>query len=114
MRNKAGMAALVVVALALSLGGLAIADRPQYDPYGWLLWGRELTGGTPFSTADYPSWKPLAALITVPVSLAGAAAPVVWLVVERLLALGGLVVAYLVGARLAGRLAGVLAAVSVV
>src|SRR5438067_987722 len=115
MRSKVVIAAVVVAALALALGALAIADRPQYDPYGWLLWGRELTtGAASFSTADYPSWKPLAALLTVPVSLAGAAAPVAWLVVERLLALGGLVAAYLVARRLAGRAAGVLAVVSVV
>src|SRR5690349_9088503 len=93
--------AVVVAAAALvaALLGLAVIARPQYDPYGWLLWGREILHGSGFSTADYPSWKPLAAALAVPIALAGSAAPVVWLVVERMLALTGLLFAYLIGRR---------------
>lgn len=104
--------ALCVALAGATVGACAllVVARPQYDPYGWLLWGRELVHGSGFSTANYPSWKPLAAVLAVPVSLAGTAAAAVWLVVERALALVGLVFAYRLGARLGGRGAGVLAA----
>src|SRR5437763_108802 len=112
-RAPALAAGVIVVAGVCTL--VLPITRPQYDPYGWLLWGREITNGSPpFSTVDYPSWKPLAALLTTPIALAGSAAPTVWLVVERALALAGLVLAYVIGARLAGRAAGLLAAIAVV
>jgi hypothetical protein len=104
---------VIWIALAGTAAGacaLLVVARPQYDPYGWLLWGRELVHGSGFSTGNYPSWKPLAAVLAFPVALAGSAAPAVWLVVERALALVGVVFAYGLAARLGGRGAGALAA----
>lgn len=55
-----------------------------------------------------PSWKPLPVLITTPLALAGSVAPTLWLLVARTAALLGLVVAFRLCERLAGRWAGVL------
>ena len=35
---------------------------PVYDPWAWLIWGRELLHGG-LETAAGPSWKPLPVLI---------------------------------------------------
>jgi hypothetical protein len=110
-QRLAGIGA-VLAAAAVACAALAVVAHPQYDPYGWLLWGRELARGSGFSTVQYPSWKPLAALLALPASLAGAAAPAAWLVLERVLALGGVVLAYVAATRLAGRAAGIVAAAS--
>lgn len=109
-------AAVVLVAAALALAALTLLapSSPSYDPFAWIVWGRELmpgAGGPPFGLAGGPSWKPLPVLFTAPFSLAGDAAPALWLLVARaglLLALAG---AYRLGARLAGVGAGVLSAV---
>src|SRR5947208_3632538 len=72
-RAPALAAGVIVVAGVCTL--VLPITRPQYDPYGWLLWGREITNGSPpFSTVDYPSWKPLAALLTTPIALVAVAA----------------------------------------
>jgi hypothetical protein len=102
--------------LLLAIASTAWVPTPQFDPYGWLLWGREIWSGTPvFNTVDYPSWKPLGALLAVPAyAVGGSAAPTAWLVLERVLALFGLVLAFDLGRALGGRLAAVLAAGGVV
>jgi hypothetical protein len=98
---------------ALLAGGAAVAalvslllpSSPSYDPYAWLVWGRELSDpAQPFGLAGGPSWKPLPVLLAGPLWLAaGTAAPAAWLVVARaggLLALAG---GWALAARLAGR-----------
>jgi hypothetical protein len=79
-----------------------------------LLWGREILHGSGFSTSSYPSWKPLGALLALPVAATGSAAPALWLVLERTLALAGLVFAYRLASSLAGRVAGVIAVAGIV
>jgi MFS family permease len=108
-------AAVVLVAVALALAALTLLapSSPSYDPFAWIVWGRELmpgAGGEPFGLAGGPSWKPLPVLFTTPFSLAGDAAPGLWLLVARaglLLALAG---AFALGRRLGGVLAGAVAA----
>src|SRR4051794_40873234 len=108
--------ALVAVSLALPALTLLAPSSPSYDPFAWIVWGRELmpgAGGEPFGLAGGPSWKPLPVLFTAPFSLAGDAAPALWLLVARtglLLALAG---AFALGRRLDGALAGAIAAVFV-
>jgi hypothetical protein len=78
-----------------------------FDPWSWLVWGREVTR-LELDTAGGPSWKPLPVLATTALSVAGRAAPALWLVLARaggLLAIAG-------AAALAGRLAGTVAAVT--
>jgi MFS family permease len=91
-------AALVALAAALSL---LLPYMPVYDPWGWLVWGRELAR-LDLATASGPSWKPLPVLIDAPLSLLGGAAPELWLLVAR----AGWLLAPLLAAVLAWRLAG--------
>ena len=86
---------------------MLVPSAPTTDPWGWILWGRELThfhlqtvvGGA-------PSWKPLPVLVTTPLALLGGAAPQLWLLVARAGGLFSLFVAYRLGRRLAGPVAG--------
>jgi hypothetical protein len=109
-------AALIAGCLALAALTLLTPSSPSYDPFAWVVWGRELmpgAGGEPFGLAGGPSWKPLPVLFTTPFALAGDAAPALWLLVARaglLLALAG---AFAAGRRLGGLLAGVVAALAV-
>jgi hypothetical protein len=91
-----------VVAAALSL---LLPSTPTYDPWAWIIWGREITQ-LDLVTTDGPSWKPLPVLFTAPFALLGGAAPELWLVVARAGGLLGLVFAYRVARRLGGPVAG--------
>lgn len=93
-------ACVVVAALSLLL-----PSAPTYDPWAWIIWGREILHGD-LVTDTGPSWKPLPALFTTPFALSGSAAPSLWLVVARAGFLLSLVLAFRVAARLGGRVAG--------
>jgi hypothetical protein len=56
--------------LALAAATLLIPSAPTTDPWGWIVWGREIVH-LQFSTAigGAPSWKPLPVLFTAPLSL---------------------------------------------
>ena len=90
-------AALAVAAVSLVLLPPALA----FDPWAWLVWGHEVSRGA-LDTAGGPSWKPLPVLVTTPLALTGAAAPLLWLLVAR----AGGVLALAGAHRLAGQLAG--------
>ncbi|MEA2390749.1 MAG: hypothetical protein QOK31_858 [Solirubrobacteraceae bacterium] len=107
----------VLVAVVFAMAGLSLlwASAPQFDPQGWLLWGREITDSKlPFSTFGYPSWKPLPALVTVPLSLLGDSAPALWLVLMRVAMMLGLVVGFRLGRRLGGVAAGLVAVAALI
>nr|MDQ3725582.1 hypothetical protein [Actinomycetota bacterium] len=72
----------VVAALALAAASLALPFYPVYDPWAWLVWGRELVHGG-LETAAGPSWKPLPVLTCAPLSLLGDAGPKAWLLIAR-------------------------------
>jgi len=91
----------VATALALAAASLALPFHPVYDPWAWLVWGRELLDGG-LETAAGPSWKPLPVLIDTPLSLFGDAAPKAWLLVAR----SGWICAPLLAGLLAARLSG--------
>jgi hypothetical protein len=107
--------AVIAGCLALAALSLLAPSIPSYDPFAWLVWGRELVEPSQsFGLAGGPSWKPLPVLFTAPFALvAGGAAPSLWLLVARTGALLALTGAYALGARLAGMWAGVVAAVAV-
>ncbi len=114
--SATGVAALLVGgALALAALSLLAPSIPSYDPFAWIVWGRELVQPSQhFALAGGPSWKPLPVLFTAPFSLvADGAAPSLWLVVARAGALLALAGAYALGARLAGMWAGLAAALAV-
>jgi hypothetical protein len=84
-----------------ALSALVIAPAPSYDPWAWLLWGREIAGGT-LSTNEGPAFKPLPVAVCALLAPLGSAAPVVWVIVAR----AGLVLAVVLAFRLGRRLAG--------
>lgn len=89
------------MALPLAAVSLALPFFPVYDPWAWLVWGRELLHGS-FETAAGPSWKPLPVLIDAPLSLLGDAAPKAWLLIARAGWICAPLLAGLLGARLSG------------
>lgn len=91
----------VGAALVLAAASLALPFHPVYDPWAWLVWGREVLQGH-FETAAGPSWKPLPVLIDAPLSLLGDAAPQGWLLIAR----AGWICAPLMAGLLAARLSG--------
>jgi len=101
------LAACVVLALA----SLAAPSVPNSDPWGWIIWGRQLDHFD-LVTAGYPSWKPLPGAVTALLGLVGAG-PGGWLVVVRAGGLAVLVLAYRMAARHGGRVAGVVAAAGI-
>lgn len=94
----------------VAAASMPFAPSLSYDAWGWLLWGREIVGSLPFTTATYPSWKPLTGLIAIPLAPLGDAAPWLWLLGVRTGAVVALVLAFRLGWRAAGPWAGVLAA----
>jgi hypothetical protein len=92
----------LVLAGSLAVGAvsLLLPSTPSYDPWAWLIWGRELTSGELDTTAG-PAWKPLTVAIAALLSPLGAA-PELWLALARA---AGVAAVFAVGA-LAWRLAG--------
>lgn len=103
---RATVACLVLAGLFT----LLFQGAPTYDPWAWIIWGREIVHGDLVTTTG-PSWKPLPMLFTVPFAVLGQAEPDLWLWVSRAFALLGLLAASQLAMRLGGRLAAALAAV---
>ena len=97
-----------VACVSLASLTLLLPSVPSYDPWSWLVWGREVVH-LDLNTMTGPSWKPLPVLLTAPYSLAGSAAPDLWLATARAATFGAVLVAVTLGMRFAGRLAGVFA-----
>ncbi|HXE44572.1 MAG TPA: hypothetical protein VN635_05180 [Conexibacter sp.] len=91
----------LLAALALALGALSLLypSTPTYDPWAWIIWGREIAH-LDLQTTGGPSWKPLPVVFTTVFSLFGSAAPNLWLIVAR----GGAILAVLFAFRLGARL----------
>ena len=89
-----GAAALVIAATTLLL-----PSTPSYDPWSWLVWGREILHGT-LHTQGGPTWKPLPIIFATIFAIFGAAQANLWLVVAR----AGAVLATLMTFKLAARL----------
>jgi hypothetical protein len=106
--------ALAVAAALAALSLLVVAPAPSYDPWMWLLWGREVAEGG-LDTREGPAFKPLPVAVGALLAPLGEAAPVAWVLLVRT---GGALAAWFawrLGARLAGgsRLGGALAVVAV-
>ena len=104
-RQRPGL--LVVVAACLLLGVLSLLVRTGlgYDPWAWLVWGRELTR-LDLDTVGGPSWKPLPVILIAPFTWLGALAPSIWLVFSRAAAFAAVALSYRLASRFAGRAAG--------
>jgi hypothetical protein len=105
---------LLAACLGVATWSLTLPSVPTYDPWAWLIWGREILHGDLVTTAG-PSWKPLPVLFTTPFALLGdTGAPLAWLVVARAGGLLAVAMAYRLGKRLAGPLAGTIAAIALI
>ena len=92
----------LLACLALALLSLLTPSAPTTDPWGWIVWGREVAHlDLDTSQGGSPSWKPLPVLITTPLSIFGDALPAAWLVVARAGGLFGLVLVVVLAVRLA-------------
>lgn len=94
----------LLAAAALAIGALSLLypSTPTYDPWAWIIWGREIVH-LDLQTTGGPSWKPLPVLFTMVFSLFGSAAPDLWLVVARGGAILAVMLAFRLGARLTSR-----------
>jgi hypothetical protein len=97
---------LIVVALAIGALSLLLPSTPSYDPWAWIIWGREIVHLN-LQTTGGPSWKPLPVIFTTLFAPFGKAAPDMWLVIAR----AGAVVAVAMSFRLAVRLTRVIAGI---
>lgn len=97
-RSPWGVGAACLCAAALSL---LAPSTPTYDPWAWLVWGREV-GGLDLDTSAGPAWKPLPVLVTTIIAPLGEAAPTLWLLLAR----AGGALALVLAFRLAGQIAG--------
>jgi hypothetical protein len=57
------MAKLIAVCVAFGGLSLVLPSEASYDPWAWLVWGRELAH-LHLDTTGGPSWKPLPVLVT--------------------------------------------------
>ena len=102
--------AIVAGSLLLGFLTLLLPSAPTYDPFAWIIWGREITQFD-LTTIDGPSWKPLPVIVTTITAPFGEASPYIWVAVARAGAIAGVLLAGLLAARLAGWVGGILAAV---
>jgi len=96
-----------VLVACFGLAGLSLLlpSEPSYDPWAWIVWGRELAL-LELDTSGGPSWKPLPVAFTALFApfgkLSDGIPPALWLVLARAGALLALVMAYRLARRLAG------------
>ncbi|MEO6858566.1 MAG: hypothetical protein ABI323_08270 [Solirubrobacteraceae bacterium] len=90
------LAGVAIVVAALSL---LIPSTPSYDPWAWLVWGREIVHLN-LHTVDGPSWKPLPVIFTTLFAPFGQAEPDLWLVVARAGAFAAVVMVFRLSFRL--------------
>ena len=91
------------MAACLLLAGLSALGptTPSYDPWAWLIWGREI-GHLDLDTVAGPAFKPLPVLVTTVLAPLGEAGPVVWVVLARAGGLAAILAAVVLAHRLAG------------
>lgn len=108
-RHRRGPLLLVGGSVLLAALSLLGPSTPTYDPWAWIIWGREITQ-LDLVTDTGPSWKPLPVAFTTVFALFGSAAPLLWVVVARAGAIAAVVLAFRVARRLGGGVAGGVAA----
>jgi hypothetical protein len=107
----------LVACFALATLSLLLPSEPSYDPWAWIVWGREVFE-LQLDTSGGPSWKPGPVLLTTLFAPLGeiddGLPPALWLVFARAGGLLAIVLAYRLGRRLgaAAAVAGVIAAVA--
>jgi hypothetical protein len=92
-------AALAIGSLVVGSLSLLYPSTPSYDPWGWLLWGREILH-LDLNTVGANTFKPLPVLFTTPFALFGRAQPDLWLAVARAGAVFAVAMAFKLTARI--------------
>jgi hypothetical protein len=93
---------LAAIALAV-LSWATLPTIPSYDPYSWIIWGREVSDPhLAFEVFGGPSWKPLPFAFTAVYGVFAGAAPTLWVITARAAGLLGLAVAWRLARRLGG------------
>ncbi len=106
LRDPLAIAAIACIALA-ALSAAVLPTVPSYDPWSWIVWGREvLDPHLSFTVGGGPSWKPLPVIFAGVFGLFGGAAPTLWMITARAGGLLGLVGAWRLAARLTGAFTG--------
>jgi hypothetical protein len=107
-----GWLVLLVGAFVLAAGSLLVLPHSiAYDPWSWVIWGREVAHLDLDTKLAATAIKPLPIFVTTVLAPTGSLAPVLWLVVSRAAALLSLALAFRLGRRLGGVGAGIIAAV---
>ena len=90
-----------LIALALIVGALSLLfpSTPSYDPWAWIVWGREIVHLN-LQTTGGPTWKPLPMIFTTLFAPFGQAEPNLWLLIARAGAFAAVVMAARLGYRL--------------
>ena len=96
---------LAGVALVIAALTLLIPSTPSYDPWSWLIWGREIIH-LDLHTTGGPTWKPLMVILTTIFALFGGAQPDLLLVVARAGALMAIAMTFKITWRIARPLVG--------
>jgi hypothetical protein len=95
---------LIVAGAVVAVGALVVVItgmRPDYDAFGWLVWGRQVLHWH-LNTDGAPSWKPLTFLFTLPYALLGSAQLWLWMITAVAGAVGGSVFAARIAFKLTG------------
>jgi hypothetical protein len=99
------MRRLLAACVLGAVASLVLPSEPSYDPWAWIVWGREIAS-LDLDTVRGPSWKPLPVAFTAlfaPLShIDEGLPPALWLVVARAGALLALAMAFRLARRLAG------------
>ncbi len=90
---------LLIVSVTVGALSLLIPSTPSYDPWAWIVWGREIVHLNLHTTGG-PSWKPLPMLFTTVFAIFGKAEPNLWLVVARAGAFAAVVMVFRLSFRL--------------
>lgn len=106
-RSRPGVV-LVVASVVTATASLVAPATLTFDPWAWLVWGREL-GRLDLDTTGGPAWKPLPVLLSTVYAPFGSAAPALWMITARAAGLLALAGTYRLAARVAGPVAGVVA-----
>lgn len=102
----------MAVAAVAACSALVVLPAPSYDPWAWLLWGREVAD-LRLSTAEGPAFKPLPVAVCALLSPLGGAAPAAWVILARAGAALAVWLGFRLGRELAGVSAGVVAGIGV-